>query len=215
MSRRLLIALAVGVAGLGLASTASAYWSATAAGTGAGATGGLGQVTGVATSVTGTVAAGAFDVTWEPVAVPAGVSPTYVVERHAGTRAATVCTTTATGCSLAGIPDGSATYRVIATLNAWSGPAGAFTAPVVVLSAGPVITSHPSAETVAKKPSFIFSEPPYDSFRCRLDGGAPATCPGSIAYPALAPGTHTFEVRAVDAYGTPTQPSTWTWIIDP
>lgn len=216
MSRRLLpIVLCVAMAVLALASTASAHWSAPAGGTGAGATGGLGQVTGAATSVSGTVASGAFDLTWDPLAAPAGIGPTYVVERHAGTKTTTVCTTAATACSLTGIPDGSATYRVTATLNAWSGPAGAFTPAVAVLSSGPAVTSHPAAETIARKPTFVFAEPPYDSFRCRLDGGAETTCSGSTTYPALAPGTHTFEVRAVDAYGTPTQPSTWTWIIDP
>jgi hypothetical protein len=213
--RRLLILTVTGVAALALAGSAAAYWSAPGAGTGAGATGGLDQVTGVATSVTGTVATGTFDVTWTPVAVPAGVTPTYVVERVAGATVATVCTTTAVRCTLAGIADGAAGYRVTAQLNAWAGAASAATPAVNVVSAAPAITSGPPAHTVLTKPQFAFTDAAYTAFRCRLDGGAPAACTSPAVYTGLLPGAHTFEVRAVDAYGALTQPATRSWVIDP
>lgn len=215
MIRRLLILVVAGLAVLALAASAAACWSAPGAGTGAGATAGLDQVTGVATSVTGTVASGTFDVTWTPVTVPAGVIPTYVVERRVGSATTTVCTTTAARCTLAGIADGSASYRVTAVLNAWTGATSAATAAVNVLSAAPAISEHPPAETQLKKPTFTFSEPPYTAFRCRLDGGTPTPCADSHSYSAQPPGTHTFEVRAVDAYGSLTAAAAYTWIIDP
>ena len=215
MIRRLLILMVTGASALILAASAAGYWSAPGAGTGAGATGGLDQVTGVATSVTGTVASGTFDVTWTPVAVPAGVTPSYVVERIAGAAVTTVCTTTAARCTLSAIADGSAAYRVTAGLNAWAGAASAATAAVNVESAAPAITAGPPDHTTARKPQFSFSEAPYATFRCRLDGGAQTVCTSPTVYTGLAPGTHTFEVRAADAYGSLTEPATRTWVIDP
>jgi hypothetical protein len=215
MIRRLLVLIAAAAVTLAAAASAAAYWSAPGAGTGAGATGGLDQVTGVATSVSGTVASGSFDVTWVPVETPAGVTPTYVVERLAGATATTVCTTSAASCTLAGIADGSAAYRVTATLHAWAGAASPATPAVNVLRAPPAITSGPPAHTSLTKPQFVFSDASYGAFRCRLDGGAQTACTSPISYPGLTPGPHTFEVRAMDAYGALTQAATWSFTIDP
>ena len=215
MIRRLLILIAAGAVTLAVTASAAAYWSAPGAGTGAGATGGLDRVTGVATSVSGTVASGSFDVTWVPVETPAGVTPTYVVERVVGATATTVCTTSAPGCTLAAVADGSAAYRVTATLHAWAGAASQATPAVNVVSAPPAITSGPPAHTSWTKPQFFFSDASYGAFRCRLDGGAQTACTSPISYPGLTPGPHTFEVWAMDAYGALTQPATRSWIIDP
>lgn len=215
MIRSLLAIVVAGVAALALAASAAAYWSAPGAGTGSATTGGLDQVTGVATSVAGTVASGSFDVSWTPVAVPAGVAPTYVVERRAGTATTTVCTTVTTRCSLSGMADGSATYRVTARLNAWAGAASAASPALTVLSAPPSISLGPAAHMHTPKAEFRFAEPPYTSFRCRLDTGAQNACASPFEYDNLAVGAHTFEVRAVDAYGSQTQAATWSWIIDP
>jgi len=213
--RRMLILIAAGAVTLAVTASAAAYWSAPGAGTAAGATGGLGQVTDVATSVSGTVASGSFDVIWMPVETPAGVTPTYVVERLAGATVTTVCTTSAASCTLAAIADGSATYRVTATLHAWAGAASSATPAVNVLSAPPAITSGPPAHTALTKPQFVFSDASYGAFRCRLDGGAQTACTSPTSYPGLTPGPHTFEVRAMDAYGALTQAATRSWTIDP
>jgi large repetitive protein len=215
VTRRLFVPAVVVLAALALAASAAAYWSAPGAGTGAGATGGLDQVTGVVASVAGTVAAGTFDVSWTPVAVPAGVAPAYVVERVAGTATTTICTTTAHTCTLTGVADGAAAYRVTAVLNAWTGAPSAATPTVTVQSAAPVITAGPPAHTTQTKPQFTFSDAPFTAFRCRLDGGAQTACTSPRTYTGLAPGTHTFEVAAMDAYGSLTQAAARTWTIDP
>jgi large repetitive protein len=215
MTRRLLVPALTALAALALAASAGAYWSAPGAGTGAGATGGLDQVTGVAPSVTGTVASGSFDVSWTPVGVPAAVVPTYVVERRAGATTTTVCTTIAAECVLTGIPDGSATYRVTARLNAWSGATSAASVAVKVLSTAPAISAGPPADMHLDKAELRFAESPYTSFRCRLDAAPATPCTSPLEYTNLALGPHTFEVRAIDAYGSQTQAATWAWVIDP
>jgi hypothetical protein len=215
MSRRLAaIAIAVAAA-LVPAATAAGYWSAPGAGIGAGSTGGLDQVAGLTVSVAGTVAVGTFDVAWTPLGLPAGVTPAYVVERRVGTTTTTVCTTTSPRCTLTGLPDGTATYRVSARLNAWSGAVSIASPAIKVLSAPPTIASGPPAHIRSPKAGFTFAESPYTAFLCRLDGGADAPCTSPFEYVGLAPGPHTFEVRAVDAYGSATQPATWSWTADP
>ena len=49
--------------------------------------------------------------------------------------------------------------------------------------------------------TFTFASPDGASFECSLDGGAWRACASPATYGALANGTHTFAVRAVDAAG--------------
>jgi hypothetical protein len=85
------------------------------------------------------------------------------------------------------------------------------TAPVTSLGSGP---GSPSNITT---PSFTFSSnEPGSIFQCRIDGGGWSACssPYTVA-PALAEGTHTFDVRAIDPAGNAdATPASQTWTID-
>ncbi len=66
--------------------------------------------------------------------------------------------------------------------------------------------------------TFSSSEPQLLGFECRLDSSNAsdwASCTSPQAYSNLSEGSHTFEVRAVDAAGNPdTSPATRTWTVD-
>ena len=57
---------------------------------------------------------------------------------------------------------------------------------------------------------------PVNRFECRLDEAPFADCPdGAVEYTGLAPGPHTFAVRAIDAAGNvDPAPATWSWLVD-
>lgn len=59
---------------------------------------------------------------------------------------------------------------------------------------------------------FTFTATQPSSFTCSLDGAAYTPCQSPSSYSGLAPGTHTFAVRATDAAGNvdPT-PAEVTW----
>jgi hypothetical protein len=82
------------------------------------------------------------------------------------------------------------------------------------------IDSGPSGSTTSTSASFSFSSTdPTASFECRLDGGEFGSglfsaCSSPELYAGLTFGPHTFEVRAVDAAGTPDpSPATRSWTI--
>jgi hypothetical protein len=66
------------------------------------------------------------------------------------------------------------------------------------ISSGPAQGSTISTAT----PTFTFTSSIVGStFECRLDAGAFSGCPSPFTSPALADGTHTFSVRAIDPFG--------------
>ncbi len=75
-------------------------------------------------------------------------------------------------------------------------------------------TSSPTNDTT---PTFTFSssEPAGATFECRVDAAAFAPCTSPFTTVALTPGSHTFEIRAIDAAGnTDGTPATRTILID-
>ena len=79
------------------------------------------------------------------------------------------------------------------------------------------ITDGPPSRTKSKLATFAFSggdAREVASFECRLDSGVFQNCASPKAYGGLKKGSHTFEVRAVDAAGNadPT-PASRTWTI--
>ncbi len=77
------------------------------------------------------------------------------------------------------------------------------------------ITSSPAASTTATTAAFTFTATPATgaTFECSLDGAAYAACTTPANYTALALGSHTFGVRAVNATGTDGTPATFAWTI--
>ncbi len=83
-----------------------------------------------------------------------------------------------------------------------------------------VITGGPAAVTTSRLATFAFTGSTMPAggpatFQVSLDGAPFATAKSPKAYTNLADGTHTFRVRAVDAFGNadPT-PASYTWAVD-
>ena len=78
------------------------------------------------------------------------------------------------------------------------------------------LDSAPTGTVPTGDASLTFSSPAKNpvTFECRIDGGAFAGCSSPLSVNALAPGDHTFEVRAKDSTGAvdPT-PATAAWTV--
>jgi hypothetical protein len=97
---------------------------------------------------------------------------------------------------------------------------GAWTAFAANGPATPTITSSPVNPTNATTASFAYSSAGATGYQCKLDTALVfVACPSSgITYGSavlpLSPGSHTFQVRAVDNKGATSNAASYTWVID-
>jgi hypothetical protein len=108
----------------------------------------------------------------------------------------------ASAAGYGGLGDGAHTFAVrptdavgntgAASSHSWTIDA---TAPETTLG------SAPRSGTTTASASFTFSASEPGSFECKLDAGAFAACTSPQSYTGLRRGTHSFEVRAIDAAG--------------
>jgi hypothetical protein len=77
------------------------------------------------------------------------------------------------------------------------------------------IVGRPNALTNSTTATFSFTAEAGATFRCVLDGAAPAACVSPQSYAGLAAGAHAFSVTATDAAGNvDATPATAAWSID-
>jgi hypothetical protein len=78
------------------------------------------------------------------------------------------------------------------------------------------IAANPPDPSTSSSSSFSFTSTyPSATFECRMDGGVYSPCTSPKVYAGLSDGSHTFEVRAMDAAGNvDSTPAGYTWTVD-
>jgi hypothetical protein len=77
------------------------------------------------------------------------------------------------------------------------------------------IDDRPPLNSNSTSAEFTYEAPTATSYECRLDGAAFASCPaGGTDLTALGEGSHTFQVRGVNASGPDPTPASYTWTVD-
>ena len=116
------------------------------------------------------------------------------------------------------LADGSHTFDVRA-LDGYGNTSAAVTRTWTVDAVAPPVPSIDSgpaaASTSGKNVSFGFSDTEGSAtFEVQIDGGGYTASTSPKAYSNLADGSHTFNVRALDAYGNTSSAVTRTWTVD-
>jgi len=141
--------------------------------------------------------------------------PNSTFECSLDAAAFTACTSPKT---YTGLADGSHTFQVQAkdpASNLDPTPASS-TWTVDTTAPDTTIDSGPSGTVTSDTATFTFSSSESGStFECRLDAASFTPCSSPKTYGGLAEGSHTFEVRALDAAGhVDSSPASRTWIVD-
>jgi hypothetical protein len=86
----------------------------------------------------------------------------------------------------------------------------------VITPPDPTITANPPDPSTSTSASFSFTDADSTAlFKCQIDGGGFTSCSSGQTYTGLAPGEHTFDVKATDLTGTyeSTGTDSYTWTI--
>ena len=117
-----------------------------------------------------------------------------------------------------GLTEASHTFQVRATDAAGNTDAtpASYTWTLDTTAPDTSITAQPANPTNATTASFSFTSSGGGvSFECQIDGGGFSACTSPRTYMSLVQGSHTFQVRAIDAAGnTDATPASYTWTID-
>ena len=78
------------------------------------------------------------------------------------------------------------------------------------------IDNKPALRSNSSSAEFTYEAPTATSYECKLDAAAFSACPlgGPKEYTGLAEGSHTFQVRGVNASGPDPTPASYTWTVD-
>ncbi len=122
--------------------------------------------------------------------------------------------------SYTGLSYGSHTFEVRAVDGAGNvdGSPATYTWTIDTIDPTTTITSTPSDPSASADATFEFNGDGTGTsvtFECSLDGATFTTCTSPQAYTGLTDGSHTFDVRAVDAAdNVDSTPASYTWTID-
>jgi hypothetical protein len=123
--------------------------------------------------------------------------------------------------NLIGLSDGAHTFTVYAIDNVGNADLSPASVTWVVDATAPdtSITSSPASQTNTASATFVFTGTDIGTgvagFECKIDAGAWASCSSPKSYTGLSEGTHTFEVRALDAVSNiDSTPASFTWLVD-
>ncbi len=124
--------------------------------------------------------------------------------------------------SYSSLGEGSHTFQVrsVDSVNNKDATPASYTWVIDTIPPDTSITANPSNPANTASASFSFtgndgSGTGVAGFECRMDSGGFSACTSPMSYSSLGDGSHTFQVRAVDAAGnTDATPASYPWVID-
>jgi hypothetical protein len=146
-------------------------------------------------AVTGAVLSGTVNGTATPAAVPAGGSAPVTVTVPAGTT--------------------QGSHIVYAVASASGDSAGGAVTVDNTPPPSPTLTGSPSSFANSAGATFSFTDAEGGvTFQCRVDTGSFSTCTSPKSYNGLSEGSHTFQVKALDAATNASTTTSYTWTVD-
>ena len=153
------------------------------------------------------------------VDVAAAVNPAFAIQANTCSTVAPGATCNFTVRYTPALPSGTVTSTTFTiTSDDLSSPMTAALKGTSTDTVAPdtTITANPAAIVSATSATFSFSSTDVTaSFECKLDTAAFATCTSPATFSGLTNGSHTFQVRALDAISNvDATPAAYTWTVD-